>query len=331
MKKHVRTAGLALVGLAALVVVLGAAGKGNDGPAVLTDESSFGADPVASAIDLALGREAVVAKQGGAAESTAGRNAPAPVATAAAGGAARASTGAPAPDVMAMGSLDDRKIVQTASVKLQVKDVGGSFGDIGRIAAGAGGFVASSNFAFQGEQQVASVTIRVPSKSYQDVLAEVRALGAKVDGETSNASDVTEEYSDLAARIRNLEASETQLLQLLSQAKNVTEILQVQDRINSTRTQIEQAKGRILLLDKLSDLATISVSLRPLAIVAKADGGRVDLGEEISQAWADSLDFLASIAGGVVSVLVFSWWLIPLSIPAAVAWQRWTRGRPAAA
>jgi hypothetical protein len=246
--------------------------------------------------------------------------------------AASVAAGAPgnaaAPDTAALGSIDNRKIVQTASVRLQVKAVSESLGEVAAIATSAGGFVANSNFAYQGEQQVATITLRVPAQAYQETLAKVRALGAKVDSETSNASDVSEEFSDLQARIRTLEATEQQLLQLLGQARNVNEVLQVQDRLNSVRTQIEQARGRIQLLEKLSDYATISVHLSPLAPPVKADGG-VDLGAEIAKAWEDSLQFLATIAAAVLTVIVFSWWLLPLGILGLVAWQRWTRSRPA--
>src|SRR5439155_13987152 len=144
--------------------------------------------------------------------------------------------------------------VQTASLTLQVKDVGGTFQEVGQIATAAGGFVAGSNFALQGDQQIATATIRVPASRYQDVLNQVRGLGAKVEAQSSNASDVTDEYSDLEARRRTLEATQTQLLQLLGQTKTISETLQVQDRLNSVQPQIEQLKGRMQLLDKQSDL-----------------------------------------------------------------------------
>jgi hypothetical protein len=245
-----------------------------------------------------------------------------------ASGAGSTPSSAP-PDTLA--SIDDRKIVQTASLRLQVKEVGGSFEEVGRIATAAGGFVASSNFSLQGEQQIAAVTIRVPADRYQSVLGELRGLGEKVDVESSNASDVTQEYSDLSARMRTLEATEAQLLTLLGRANSINEVLQVQDRLNAVRAQIEQVKGRMLLLEKLNDLATITVHLRPVVAVAKVDNGSPNLGAEIEEAWDASLEFLGGIAAGVLRVVVFGWW-VPLAVaPLYVISQRYLRSRPAPA
>ena len=240
-------------------------------------------------------------------------------------GSAPAPSGAPA-----LQTSIDRKIVQTASIQLQVKEVGLSFEEVGRIATGAGGFVASSNFSYKGEQQFASMTIRVPEERYQTVLADLRDLGVKVDGESSNAQDATEEYTDLQSRLRTLEATEQQLLGLLARAATITDIITVQDRLNDTTGQIEQVKGRMQLLDNLTSLATITVHLRPEAgAIAKTgpNEGRVDLGDKLSQAWDDSLDFLSEVAGGLITVIVFSWWLPLVAIPAIVLWRWVGKGR----
>jgi hypothetical protein len=337
MKKHVRLLGFDVVAVLALAVIgyFGGGGEDAANEAVLDEAAlgeDFGQDPVMASIDQALGRQpsTEVDKQ----LPSAGSAPEAAIAPAPGGSVASPSrqseAGGGVPPSDGLASVDDRKIVQTSSIRLRVDDVGGGFEEVGRIATGAGGFVASSNFSLQGEHQVANITIRVPAGRYQQVLSDVRALGAKVEGETSNASDVSEEYSDLSARIRGLEATETQLLQLLTQADTVSEILQVQDRIDDVRGEIERVKGRIALLDKLSDMATITVQLRPVAALAKSDSTGLNLREEVDQAWEHSLEFLGNIAAGVVSVVVFSWWLIPLAVPAAIIGQRWARGRSAA-
>lgn len=155
----------------------------------------------------------------------------------------------------------DRKIIQNASLDLAVEDVDRAFNEVGRIASSAGGFVASSSFYSQEEQRFASATLRVPAERYEDVLTQLRRLALEVVGQSSSSQDVTGEYTDLQSQLRNLEAAERQYLLLLEQARTITDILTVQDRLNQTRGEIEYVKGRMNLLESLSDMASIDVAL----------------------------------------------------------------------
>lgn len=316
MDKRMRFAAIGALAVVAVIVATALA-QGDSGGRDTTLIAPIDDDAMAF-VDRALGREPA------SVQVTADR-APAGAASSEAKPAAATSEGGGA--LPLSGLQDDRKIVQTASIRLQVREVGASFEEVGRIATASGGFVASSNFAYQGEQQVASVTIRVPASRYQEVLRELRSLAVKVDSEGSNASDVTEEFTDLGARLRTLEATEAQLLALLARANTITEVLQVQDRLNGVRTEIERVKGRINLLERLTEMATVTVHLRPAEAVAKSGAG-VDLWREVSEAWRESIEFLAGIAAAVLSVLVFSWWVLVLAIPGAFALQRWLRTRP---
>ncbi|MDZ4277859.1 MAG: DUF4349 domain-containing protein, partial [Dehalococcoidia bacterium] len=79
--------------------------------------------------------------------------------------------------------LLDRKIVTSASIDLEVEEVGRNFQDIVRIAGASGGFVASSSFSNVEDDQIADLTVRVPADRYQDVLGQIRKLGdVKVEG-----------------------------------------------------------------------------------------------------------------------------------------------------
>ena len=243
-------------------------------------------------------------------------------------GAAPAIPGAASAQSQQLPNILDRKIIQSTSVDIEVEEVGGSFQDIIRFAETAGGFVASSSFSNRDEEQIADVTIRVPANQYQSVLANIRGMGT-VTTESSDANDVTEEYTDLQARLRTLSATEQRYLELLGQANTINEILTVQDRLDVVRGQIEQVLGRINLLEHLTDLATITVHLRPPAAVVEApadDGGGVNPLESASAAWETSLDALRVVAAVALVIVVFSWWLVPpLAALALVA--RWLLGR----
>jgi hypothetical protein len=165
----------------------------------------------------------------------------------------------------ASGNLLDRKLVQNADLTLEVKDTQDSLQAARDIAQSLGGFVASSILRYEGERRVGVITLRVPADRYDDAMTQLRSLALPdgVKAETSGVKDVTEEYTDLEARLRSLRATEAQYLELLKSARTIQEILTVQDRLNQVRTQIEQTQGRMQVLERLSDLATINVRLTP--------------------------------------------------------------------
>lgn len=276
-------------------------------------DSAVGGPPRSSAPADQSGLASNYAPADGAARDEASKSAARAPASTTDTGASGGSAGA-----AASATLLDRKLVRTAIVQVETDAVSQKFEEVGNIAAGAGGLVFSSAFGNDGEQQTASITVRVPGDRYQDVLVQLRKLG-EVKSEQSNASDVTAEYTDLGAQLANLQASEREYLKLLARAETIDEILTVQDRVNGIRGQIDQTQGRINLLNNQTDLATITVHLTPpVAGKTKTDDGGTSSPLEAAQAAFDaSLAVLVGIATVALAVGAFSWWLLPLI---AIAW-----------
>ena len=228
----------------------------------------------------------------------------------------------------------DRKIVRTAHLELEVEDVSAAVREVEGAAVAAGGFVSEANVFVDAppepdgggdgaprRTQTATVTIRVPAGEYGGVMEQLRGIAKQVRSERSEASEVTEEYTDLEARLRNLEATEASYLELLTRAGEIPDILLVQDRLSQVRLEIEQVQGRINLLDNLTELATITIQLS-LPAAAVGGGGKNwaqkawDVAWEGSQETAKALGSIA-IVGGVA--------LLWLAIPALVGFAAWRR------
>jgi len=280
----------------------------------------------AVACSSALDKDA--SSDGGAADSPAVRGEGDSVVSEGAPGSTDAFGGAsidqaPEADPKLQGVLD-RKIIQSSSVDIGVEEVSRSFQEIIRIATTAGGFVSSSSFSNVDDQQVADLTIRVPGDAYQTVLGQIRGMG-EVATESSDAQDATEEYTDLQARLRTLQATEQRYLELLARAETIPDILTVQDRLDSVRGQIEQVQGRINLLDHLTELATITIHVRPITAAVDGGGGIHPL-NAAANAWEQSLEALRGVAAAALIVAVFSWWLLP-PLAALGFGARWWLGR----
>ena len=163
----------------------------------------------------------------------------------------------------------DRKIVRTGQITLEVADIGKAMDEVAAIANELGGYVVSSNRYGNEGKNAGRVSIRVPANRFNDAFIRLRSIAVKVPMESTNSQDVTEEYTDLQARLRNLEATETQFLALLDKAKTVEEILKVQREISNVRTEIERTKGRIQYLERTTDMLLIEVNLQETKTVGK--------------------------------------------------------------
>ena len=107
------------------------------------------------------------------------------------------------------------------------------------------------------------VTLRIPAGAFDEAVADLKALAAEVLDEQTRAEDVTEAYTDLHIRLRNLEAAEEQFLVLFKRAEKVQDILEIQDRLQRIRGEIERLRGQLNLLEDRVALATVRVQLHP--------------------------------------------------------------------
>ncbi len=171
-------------------------------------------------------------------------------ATDSAGGAASPGKSAPsatsggAPEAPLPTAGEERRIIRNGSADLEVKSVADAFEAVRQVATAAGGTVADSNYTGSGEEQSGSLTLRVPVDRFGDVLAKLREVAVVVHSISTGSNDVTDEYTDIEATIRNLRSVEAQYTTLLGRASTINEILTVQDRLNQVRLQIDRTEAR---------------------------------------------------------------------------------------
>ncbi len=209
----------------------------------------------------------------------------------------------------------DRMIVRNADISLQVASVESMLAKVRSLTDGAGGVVFASSTSFNGNDQVATMTLDIPADQFDQVVNALRAAPGvkKVDHESITSQDVTSDYIDLQAQLRNLQATQSRLLALMDKATQLQDILTLEQELSKVEGQIEQTTGRINYLDKRTSFSRITLTLSPFVIVA-SDNARsgFDLARSVRAAWVASLRFTGSILTGVVQAGVFLWWFWPL-------------------
>jgi hypothetical protein len=205
-----------------------------------------------------------------------------------------------------------RLIIRTADLTLVVKDTQESLDALARLASEFGGFVVSSSTSRVAENALeGSITLRVEAARFNEALARIRALAVEVRGESVRGEDITAEYVDLDARLRNLEAAEAQLQQILKQATTTEDVLAVYRELTNLRGQIEQVEGRIKYLSQASALATITITLIPDALAQPLQVG----GWQPAGVVRDALQALISALQGLATLLI---WLAIVVAPMAL-------------
>ena len=183
-------------------------------------------------------------------------------------------TAAPAPAsalaATAPQSLDaaavERQIIRTGTLSVVVTELSAAVTQVDDLIAGIpGAFVAASNIQQDDPRRVSTITVRVPVEAFDATLAALRNIGAEVIDEDIRSQDVTAQYTDLTARLRNATAAEQQLLDILTRAQSVQDTIEVQRELTDVRERIEVLQGQLNVLTNQTTLATIVLRLHPAA------------------------------------------------------------------
>lgn len=160
-----------------------------------------------------------------------------------------------------------RMIVRTANVKILVSDTAKTVDAVTQSVEASGGYVSGSHIWRDGELLRATLTLRVPSEKLTSTLASIRGLAKRVENEVITSEDASQEYVDLESQLRNLEATEIELRELMTgirkNAKRAQEVLEMHQQLNAIRGQIEQIKGRMRYLGSVASMSTVSLEIAP--------------------------------------------------------------------
>ncbi len=224
-----------------------------------------------------------------------------------------------------------RKIIRTGSMEMVVQHPSEVADQLTAMAEKMGGYLVSA----QGGGQSATaetLTIRVPAARFEEARAEIRKLGLRVENEKIDAQDVTRQYVDQDASLRNLHAEEMQYLTILKQANTVKDMLLVSERLSEVRGQIEQQQAEFNALSQQIDTVALTICLRTEA-EAEVFGLNWRPGYQLKLALRDGLESLATYATSMLAFLVYLpsvlLWMGTILAGIVISWRvvRWTGRR----
>ncbi len=209
----------------------------------------------------------------------------------------------------------ERRVVRNAELSLIVADAPVAADRMVELADSLGGYASDIQADRRDELMHYRIVLRVPAARLDQTLAVVKALAVRVESEALQTEDVTEQVVDLEARLKTLVATEAELQALLAESRsrrsNVEEIMAIYRELVGIRTQIEQARAQLEMIDNRVALSTITIQLRPEAGSGPLVGDRWRPGGTVRSAVRTLVDVLQGIADMAIYVAIV---LVPIAV-----------------
>jgi hypothetical protein len=224
-----------------------------------------------------------------------------------------------------------RKVIRTSSLELVIAHPAETVEAIAALVDGLGGYVETSNSGAE-TATAATLTVRVPSDRFEQARMAIRKLALHTENERIDAQDVTRQYVDQDASLRNLRAEEAQYLTILKQATTVKDMLAVSEKLSEVRGEIEQQEAEFHSLSRQIETVSIAISLRTQA-EERAFGLNWRPLYQVQLALHDGLESIANYASVMVGILFYLpatlLWVATIAIAALGSWRiaRWAGQR----
>ena len=163
----------------------------------------------------------------------------------------------------------DRMVIRNANLTLVVEDPTASVDTVSKLAEEMGGYVVSSYLyeTAYGSGDLTTtqgtLTIRVPAERLDEVLEAIKSTAIEVRSENISGEDITQQYVDLQSRLRNLEAAEAQLQEIMGSATRTEDVMMVYNQLVQVRGEIESVKGQMQYFEQSARLSAVTLELIP--------------------------------------------------------------------
>jgi Domain of unknown function (DUF4349) len=229
----------------------------------------------------------------------------------------------PTPDVANNQHFADRKIIFTANISLKVEKFDDAEFELRQLIQSSQGYTAQAEVAGRaGATQQGTWKVRIPATNFAGFCQAVQRLGEMVRY-TSDAREITEEYYDLQARVKNKEAELDAFRKIFDKTSGkIEEVFAVQRQLSRAEGELEQLKGRQRVFENLTELTTVTVHLEQRGTyIPPTTPAPVAFGTTVGQSFFGSIEILATIGKAlVVAGAAVAPWLPVLGVAGGVTW-----------
>ncbi|MBI1333347.1 MAG: DUF4349 domain-containing protein [Armatimonadetes bacterium] len=210
-----------------------------------------------------------------------------------------------------------RKVIYKGTVQLACEDLDSASRQLASQIRKVGGYLSGGGTTgAKGTIRTAHWTVRIPSPQFDGFMQFLSGLG-ELESSNRQAEDVSEEYYDAAARLKNKKVEEDRLIDLLKRSSGkLGDVLTLEKELSRVREEAERIEGRMRLLANQADMSTIDIAMQEIKDFVPQ--GSPGVKTQVGRTFGGSMDVMKQVATALLLFLVaVAPWLIPLGL---IAW-----------
>ena len=194
----------------------------------------------------------------------------------------------------------DRKLIKTVSIDAETESYDELIPALDSKITALGGYVESRETGnYSRSRRWSRMTVRIPAESLADFVAHV-GENANVLSTSEQTQDVTLQYADTEAKITALKTEQTRLLELLAEANNLSEILEIEARLSDVTYELERYESQKRSYDNRIVYATVTLHIQEVQVLTPVEEPTV--WTRIRDGFTDSLE---GVSDGIVDIFVY--------------------------
>jgi hypothetical protein len=214
------------------------------------------------------------------------------------------------PDELQKADVIKKKIIKDGRMGISVSDLQKAKTGIDTVLHQLGGYYDNenlNNYDYACEYQL---KIRIPADKFELFVSKIEKGGDKINYKEIEARDVTDQFIDLETRLANKQRYLMQYQTLLKSAKNIKDILEIQEKIRALEEELESTIGRLKYLSDLVNYSTLELNISEKKDYKYTPEDRDNITEKIKESivggWFSFVDFLLILLYNWVFLIILS-------------------------
>ena len=215
---------------------------------------------------------------------------------------------------------ENRKLIWTADLEFQVKDVNKSTEEINALSAKYDGFVSDMNLANNSHRISNTITVRIPNSKFQVFVSAIKGQSIFMDRADISSEDVTEEFVDINARLKAKREVRDRYIEVLkTKTGSVKDIIEAEEAIRVITEEIEAKEGRLRFLNDRVDLSTVTIMMyEKVKFVDSPERFEKDYSDEVGESFGTGWQAVKVILLGFIAI----WPLLFIGLVTLIVWKR---------